>query len=448
MKDLLIGIGGTGQHLALAVSRFVFLGALPAMELAIIDADDNGPLSQSLKTFGDTVKKGYSEHPLQNGDAIYPPFNKEEKKDPQFRDLFADVDTAREIFELFYEEKLASIKIKEGMFGKPSVGATTFLLGKDAQLRPILEKAHDAPRVFITGSLVGGTGAGLIHQLINKIKERDPEKRIYGLIFLRWFQVPSLDSKQLVTDSSLDQNMRYGLYYFFDKTRYRLNASFLVGLPQNPPPEIKTLTLEAGKNEEKHHIFHLLAAHALQTLPEITRTEQAQGPVYAAAFESYDKLYQDLWGESRPLQWYINRALYLKEMLDFAGSDKFKQEILACFKMLFKQDPKHIGKGLFEVIDGYDKSKRENVINELIDTWQILAKQYDFCLKWLENIFGAFPEKYLLPLTKQVREDKNVRIKEIQLLWANSLPRESDPPPPLMARKLHEILVRSYQDKR
>jgi hypothetical protein len=45
---LFIGVGGTGQHVALAIARMIRLGALPPMKAYIIDGDDNGALAREL----------------------------------------------------------------------------------------------------------------------------------------------------------------------------------------------------------------------------------------------------------------------------------------------------------------------------------------------------------------------------------------------------------------
>ncbi len=74
MSDLLIAVGGTGQHVALATSRLIRLRALPPMQAMIIDADSQGQLSQEMRTFGRTLKvDGVAEpmpHPMIGGDEI------------------------------------------------------------------------------------------------------------------------------------------------------------------------------------------------------------------------------------------------------------------------------------------------------------------------------------------------------------------------------------------
>ena len=53
MPRQFIGVGGTGQHVALALARAMFVGAIPPGDArcTIIDADDQNPLASKLRTF-------------------------------------------------------------------------------------------------------------------------------------------------------------------------------------------------------------------------------------------------------------------------------------------------------------------------------------------------------------------------------------------------------------
>jgi len=289
MADLLIAVGGTGQHVALAVSRLVFLGALPPMELVTIDADDSQELSVRLKTFGNTVEPDYTHHPLMNGEKIYHPFDKTVREDPEFEDLFMGSHlepSHKDIFDVCFDEASAAIRVKDGMFGRPSVGATIFAHNKDTQLKAVFERVDLANDIFIAGSFVGGTGAGLIHQLVKKMHGRG--RRIYGLLFLRWFGVPRGAARSTINDSTQDRNMRYGLDYFFRDTRPLLKAALMIGLPDHPPDDgrVAPIMMEPGKTNEKMHYFHMVAAYGLISLKKISVTEQTDGSSYAAIYDS------------------------------------------------------------------------------------------------------------------------------------------------------------------
>jgi hypothetical protein len=448
MSDLLIAVGGTGQHVALAVSRLVFLGALPPLELATIDADDNQELSTSLKTFGQTVEAGYTTHPLtERAEKIYSPFDKTVREDPEFQDLFlgTQLDSShKDIFEVCFDEVSAQIHVKDGMFGRPSVGATIFAHNTETMLKPVFERINLANNIFIAGSVVGGTGAGLIHQLVKKVDAR--RHRIFGLIFLRWFNVPRGAAKQTIDDNTQDRNMRYGLDYFFRDTRPLLKAALLIGLPDHPP-DAKTapITLEAGKTDEKKHYLHLTAAYGLLRVQKIAITEQTDGSAYAAVYDSEQptQMYEAVWRDGRPLHWYANRGAFVKELLDYANSPKFRREVSAAFGLL--GNPKNVGQGLYEAIKIYDKRQRETKIDEIMHTFGLLSEQYQFSLSWLDEVLEPLPERLHHDRYTRVKDSDAEKAKELQTIWARSLePGVELPTPQEVAHKLHGLIVESF----
>ncbi|MFL6211545.1 MAG: hypothetical protein ACJ74W_22035 [Pyrinomonadaceae bacterium] len=453
MARLLIAIGGTGQHIALAVARLVLLGALPEMELAVVDSDNAGDLSEALRTFGSTLRADYTAHPLGNGDIIYPPFKDVHGK-PKFEELFlsktADA-VERDIFEVCVDQESASFEVKKGMFGRPSLGATILADNKTKQLQKVIDKAAQANEIFVSGSLVGGTGAGLIHQLIKALPRAG--KDVFGLIFLRWFRIPGAEVEQTVDDTTQERNMRYGLDYFFRETRGLLKAALLIGQPD------AAQAVEATPGEIMHY-FHLIAAHGILKVPEDVVKQQAVGSVYAAAFDADhpELMYEEEWLEGRPLKWYVNRANFVKAVLDYASLKKYQDEVLhevspgltAGFGV-FKGKPENIGKGLADALKRYPGNQRETAVRVAAETWALLARQYKFALDWLDSVLGWLPEELQSDSYKSVKGDSNAakqaKVSAIQTIWAEPLPewqKGSEPSPQSIARAFHDRLVASY----
>ncbi|MEM2125111.1 MAG: hypothetical protein QXZ28_00880 [Candidatus Methanomethylicaceae archaeon] len=450
MPNLLIAIGGTGQHIALAVSRLVFLGALPRMELAVIDADDRGELSNSLRTFGGTVEPNYTSHPLENGDQIYPPFDRVTREDPTVSDLLLDPRSTqweKEVFELCFDEETAAFHVRDGMYGRPSVGATLFALNRETQLRPIFERAEQADAIYIAGSVVGGTGAGIIHQLVKAIKDQWPRKRIYGLIFLRWFSVPQQAGReQTISDATLERNQSYGLDYFFCDTRYHLSASLVIGLPNQPLEGVREVRLSAGRAGEQKHFLHLAAAYGIYKLPLIAVTEQADGSIFAIGVERREEMYDESWNENRALHWYVNRALFVKEILDCAGSQQFGNEILRAFRIF--GNPEHIGRGLFNAISQYNRFERQTVVDEMRRTWALLSRQWSFSVEWVtgEEVLGPLPERLWHNQYREVRQNRENQVRTIQEVWGREIPINRPlPSPPELAREFAKRLVQAFE---
>jgi hypothetical protein len=443
MANLLIAVGGTGQHVALAVSRLVFIGALPRpLELAVIDADDNEVLSTSLRTFGNTVKSPYTRHPLDNFESFNSPVKKTANTQVQFHELFPGHDPKspeRDLFDLFFEESSATVRVSDGMFGRPSVGATIFAYNRESQLMPVFEKSRLANDIFIAGSMVGGTGAGIIHQLV---KSLPPKKKKYGLIFLRWFRSPSEDEAQTISDDTMGRNMRYGLQYFFDETKSLLQSSLLIGAPARFPKEIEEIVVQKGKNDEKFHYFHLLAGYGVLQLPAIA--VQAEGAVYASSFTSLDQMYEEVWNEGHTLAWYANRASFVKEILDFAASRDFQKELADAFKGFMPNKPKDVGRGLYEAIKQYEP-QHITAINEITETWRWIAQQYAFSLNWLEAILNPLPPRLLDKRLEKLREKRSNKVKKIQTVWDKYIPMGQELPTyHSLAHQFHEMLVNSY----
>lgn len=456
MSDLLIALGGTGQHVALAVARLAFLGALPRVKLETIDAEDTTDLPMSLRTFGHTVLKGYSEHPLGEGaEHITPPFVTS-KENPLFVSLFVDKAASSEnkLFELCYEEALANTLVKEGMYGRPSVGAAIFMQNRDGLLKHVFTSAQQADRIFITGSMVGGTGAGIIHQLIKSLTEHEQikTKPILGLVFLNWLSLPS---EGTVDSYTLGRNMRFGLKYFADYTRKWLHASMVIGLPDGYSGGDKRLnpaTPGQGDNSEQPHYFHLLAAYGIRRLPDIMTKQQERGSVFAAKYDPAKPLaiYEESWGERenpQQLSWFVNRGLFVKEVLAYSSSAKFAKELSDAFGLLGKKD--NVGRGLYDAISRYDRSERKPKIAEVIECWKKLVGQYEFSLQWLDTVVGALPEASRLAGVTRVIADEQKRINAIQKIWNDEMPRSDAKPTPLfIAQFFHNKLVDSFSDQK
>lgn len=283
--DLVIAVGGGGQHIALAIARLLRLeGLAEPVEAFVIDADSDSRLAAKVRTFGNTVS-AVVPHPLHGAQAIVPPFARDTMKETQFRKIFID-DRAdpleRELFELFYDEEsggvdggagvAGGVDIGKGMFANPSVGSAVFASSKAGAMDPLFGRARTAARIFVVGSFLGGTGAGITHQLIKLVREAvGPAKPIYGSFLLRWFDLPPTTG-QTVDTATLLSSMGHGLEYFYRYTKHLLDASMLIGVPDNPPAQVKAVPA-AADNDETVSVYPLLAAYSLVMLPDKTDTQ-------------------------------------------------------------------------------------------------------------------------------------------------------------------------------
>lgn len=301
--DLVIAVGGGGQHIALAIARLMRLGALADAKAFVIDADSESRLAFRLRTFGNTVSAGIA-HPLDGAETVVAPFARDTMKETQFRRIFID-DRAdpleRELFELFYDEEsggvdggagaTGGVDIGKGMFANPSVGSAVFASSKGGAMEPLFGVARTANRIFVVGSFLGGTGAGITHQLIKLVRETvGPAKPIYGVFLLRWFDLPPTVG-QTVDTATLLASMGHGLEYFYRYTKGLLDASMLLGVPDNPAAQVKAVPA-AQENDETVSIYPLLAAYGLLMLPDKTDTQaRAMHRTYGLAHDEHDPIW-------------------------------------------------------------------------------------------------------------------------------------------------------------
>lgn len=272
MADLLIGVGGGGQHVALAIARLVRLGLWSSPpEVVILDADDKAPLWKTLDTFEGKASV-LQPHPLP-ALRIRPPFEKAWlSAEGEFADLFLKRNKSgrkeadpieRDLFELFFDVDLASTKIGQGMYARPCVGSAVFADAGVAALEgDLVSGLQDGMRVFVVGSFIGGTGAGIIHQLMPWLREKLKGKKgvkLYGSFLLNWLDVGT--SGKDATRTTTDASMQHGLEYFFQRTQDYFDASVLVGTPPGGSP-----TKAHDKNNETVSVYPLLAAFGVRQL--------------------------------------------------------------------------------------------------------------------------------------------------------------------------------------
>ncbi|MFO0646023.1 MAG: hypothetical protein U0326_07285 [Polyangiales bacterium] len=270
--DLLIGVGGGGQHVALTVARMVRLGVWTSPpRVLVIDADEESNLAKRLKTFGGTAPG--VPHPLTEF-SFMPPLAKD-KAGSLFRSAFlpsADGASSvtgsleEELYELFYNEAADKVEIKKGMAAQPSVGAAVFSDLGISHLKSRLEgEFGKVDRVLITSSFIGGTGAGVTHSLV-KFLAGSPYrkgKEIFGSFLLRWLQLPGGTSS--ASDQTITNSESHGIQHFVRETAPRLARSTLIGANGDAK-----LAMAHPGEDETASVYPLLAAYGLAKLPYMT----------------------------------------------------------------------------------------------------------------------------------------------------------------------------------
>lgn len=200
-----VGVGGTGQHIALALVDYYVLAhslvpqPLDVPSFLLLDADPSGAWSvaddqlQFLRNFGD--RRGGFPDPKRR--SVVPAGHVGLETAAQWlTERFSSPEAARRLL----SEEQAAIKVVDGYFGEPRVAAmlTDLLIGDISgagsatdPLRHLSEQMSQAgARVCVVGSAVGGTGAGVIPRLVNHLASR-PNRvaHLCAVVGLRWFRL-------------------------------------------------------------------------------------------------------------------------------------------------------------------------------------------------------------------------------------------------------------------
>lgn len=267
MANYFIAVGGTGQNVALAYYRLTKLGGLEPANIYVMDSDRS--ISGNQGEF-----KPIAPIPVE------PCIREGQKK--TFRNLFnpdgeAGIDSVLSV--LFTAEQLKT-PIDKGMFGKPSIGASTIMdkialieddqtpdrtrAGADPLFSNLINNlnATGQHRVVICGSAMGGTGAGGVPTLAQYIARNVDRSRVKIVIlyFLKHFNLinppAGVESEKRITDSQVKINAESGMCYLREEISRGVDACALFGLP-NP---IERDWEKAQEQKEQKLFLYLLAA--------------------------------------------------------------------------------------------------------------------------------------------------------------------------------------------
>lgn len=271
MSDLLVCVGGGGQHIALAVARMVRLGVWKRVpQVVVLDAERTAPLNQRLLHFAapqrvaSAAGNSARSHPL--GRFAYTAPFEVQGLPPTFREVFLEKKTelAEDLYDLFYPEMADGVNIHIGMFAQPAVGAAMFAARAEGFLDPVLTGAiQSSEKIMVAGSLVGGTGAGTLHLLVDFLarhRERK-DKELLGAFLLPWFKLPA-GVVSAANNVTLMNSANHGIDYLARNTHRKLRRTILVGKNQVGPQDGDA----DATNDETVSLFPLLAAYGLAAI--------------------------------------------------------------------------------------------------------------------------------------------------------------------------------------
>ncbi|MCB9743520.1 MAG: hypothetical protein H6741_05795 [Alphaproteobacteria bacterium] len=409
---MLIGVGGTGQHVASAAARLAHLGALSELEVFIIDADDGSELTRGLTSFGGTSDT--QDHPLRSLDFL-PPVPADEAREKHFSDLFLQGAGApeQELFEAFFDPPSARVNIEHGMYGNPAVGATVFANAAGEKIDGMLARATNAEQILVTGSFVGGTGAGVTHQLLRKLKDKGCSGKTFLAALLPWHQPDRpVDAKVPLHEASMTANMRFGVDYLYNNSRHFVQGACLLGVPSDGDAGLGAAKVQVGVNKEYPHLFHAFACHYLQHAPSAKVTIDNPHALFTYLWDpaAQNWLLDQVWAGGHTLRWYLQRATGVKAVLDHLLSAEVAEEFADSFGWFgAKKDTYSLA--LWQTVkDNVVQGKPKTLAGEV---WSELAQErarIEHDLSWARSLFGALPEHAEV---KRFQEDALAYTREI-----------------------------------
>ena len=468
MSQVLIGVGGSGQHIVLAYLRVLALGNATAAHVPhvfLIDADaqleqNQGRQSQlvsHIKQLHDQLKQ-IDQDPQQKPAEfeIIRPYNTTlaSSSEVKVKDIvLGKTQHAPLEVQAFFNQDDLDIKLSEGMHANPKVGSTVFgeklancmkggIISLDDSSRQVSEQfgrlfaphvtgSQARPlQVVIVGSVFGGTGSGIIPTLARNLSSvlGSGNVAITTVTTLPWFSLKAGANGQqgsALNESRLQRNTSFALRNFQKQLNTQDNSAvvssvFIQSAPQWPVIERPS----AGDFDqpEHPHVINLIAAHAVQQA-FIGRTFSS-GQMYVPVVHTEVEANQ---GQFSPLY---------SDHLKFSHSDGQHNEhlwnLLVCSDMTA-----YILQIAADVLDQYDQGSFEKYSK--VDGLSAKSAQYVAILTLLDKIReaqgigfestkGSFlglgkkqytPNKVAQSLAKALRQ-VSVQLRE-SLAWVNKL---------------------------
>ena len=308
-----IGIGGTGAKCLESLIHLAAVGMMPDdndLYVLFIDPDEaNGSLARAAATLNHY--KTFSTDPrltqprllrtkiISADNPVWTPFNKD-VPNPCLANFF-HYDTlsmaknpAAELFEVLYSKRERETKLDRGFRGHPSIGASIMaqtVLGEDEPWRTFrsLVETDTNAKVFLAGSIFGGTGASGFPTIAQLIKD-EFNVQIGGALALPYFTFIADGNEELRAKAEYFlMNTQAALKYYHLWNRHLIyNAIYLFG----DESQVKVDSALGGEEQENApHFIELYAA-----LAAVDFFGKDFGPNQAAQYLRIDR-------SNKQLQW-------------------------------------------------------------------------------------------------------------------------------------------------
>ena len=288
-----IGIGGTGAKCLESLIHLTAAGMMPDNDdlyILFVDPDDaNGSLDRAnttlnhYKAFHDNRQLSQScilQTKIDSAtNPIFSPFDKQDDDKPNLSGFFKypglklAEDNGAHLFEVLYSKKERDTELNEGFRGHPSIGASVMaqtVLGEDEPWKTFRVKIEKDPnpKIFLAGSIFGGTGASgfpTIAKLIkNEMKGKPVNEQIGGALVLPYFTFTDTGDNKNQLKAKAEHflmNTQAALeYYHLWNKDLVYNAIYLIG--NDAQIEEENFSLGGKKQRNSQHFIELYASLA------------------------------------------------------------------------------------------------------------------------------------------------------------------------------------------
>jgi hypothetical protein len=290
MNNYVVSIGGTGSKTAESIIHICAAGMVPGERLKILFVDPdtaNGSLERAQITMQqyincwENLETGKIDLFKTNIETynpnIWTPF--ETTSQPrldnffQYSTLKARNPSIASLFDVLYSKSEKETPLDKGFRGRPSIGAAvmakTIELGKTEPWKTFFEEVKNdtngiGARIFLIGSIFGGTGASgfpTIAKLIHNGLENRANIKIGGALILPYFSFIPNDQEKLKATSEnflITTKVALDYYYANDVSRY-FDSIYLLG---NESPTDVTFGIGGKDQKNCQHFIELYAALA------------------------------------------------------------------------------------------------------------------------------------------------------------------------------------------
>lgn len=409
----IVAVGGSGQHAALAIARLRWIGAFPQASAVVIDADRTSAMSTSLMKMG-PADLSASQHPLTGADQILAPVDLGSSGKTEFGAYLLDgahEPGQKDVFELLFSAKQASVPIANGMYGNPAVGGTVFAASKGLKI----DAAAGEP-VVVIGSFVGGTGSGIMHELL---EAAPAAAHRFGVFYLPWFRPKEGGGGgHDVSKDTHHRNMLHGVDHLLAHTRKALKGAVLLGLPETASAGVFKQPVPGDSvTQELPHLIHVAAAYASMKLPEkavIHAAGAAGGTIYGLGYDPGQErgfLLNEPWHDGRSLLSRMERSREILARLNHILSEKFTGECQKWAQMKVfggggQTIPEAFKKTILAHIQGKpgkEEQRREDLRSQVWSNFETIRTLHQYTLEYLEHeqVFGPQPAT---PVIAQIKE--------------------------------------------